>query len=222
MEYRRVLLSEIIVSSDWRYSMLTFEGILSLDKDSLQETAKGLSNDDISKLVEWLTQKDDTIRYQAFLLLQHRSALFGDVYPYWNSFRDKLKSDNSYQRSLGLMLIAENVKWDSEERILDAIDPYLKLLNDEKPITIRQCIQSLTKIVPYKPELEGKIAEHLVSLDLMAVKETMRKSILLDILKVLLLIRKDFRTDEIDSYIMKALSGEILDEKSKKQIEALF
>ena len=56
----------------------------------------------------------------------------------------------------------------------------------------------------------------------MAVKETMRKSILLDILNVLLIIRKDHSTDEIESFILKALSGEILDKKSKKQIENLL
>lgn len=49
----------------------------------------------------------------------------------------------------------------------------------------------------------------------------MRKSILLDILNVLL-IMKDQKTDEVESFILNALSGEILDKKSKKQIEALL
>jgi hypothetical protein len=37
-----------------------------------------------------------------------------------------------------------------------------------------------------------------------------------------MLIRKSLRTDEIDGFIMEALSGGILDQKSKKQIEALL
>jgi hypothetical protein len=53
----------------------------------------------------------------------------------------------------------------------------------------------------------------------MAIKDTMRKSILLDILNVLLIIRKEQKNDEIDNFILNALSGEILDKKSKKQIE---
>lgn len=56
----------------------------------------------------------------------------------------------------------------------------------------------------------------------MAVKETMRKSILLDILNVLLIIRKELKTDEVENFILNALSGEILDKKSKKQIKALL
>lgn len=57
------------------------------------------------------------------------------------------------------------------------INEYLEFLNDEKPITIRRCIQSLGKVVPYKPDLNHKIAGKLISLNLMTVKETMRKSI---------------------------------------------
>lgn len=202
--------------------MITFESIMSIDKNALPEAAKTLSSGDISQLVEWLALKDDNIRYQAFKLLQYRSISFGDVYPYWNIFRNKLSSDNSYQRSIGLMLIADNAKWDSEDRMENVIDEYLMLLNDEKPITIRQCIQSLEKIAPYKPDLNSKIAESLVSFNLIDIKETMRRSILLDILNVLLVIRKELKKDIIESFILNALSGEVLDRKSKKQIEALL
>lgn len=202
--------------------MITFESIMSIDKNTLPEAVKNLSNNDIPQLVEWLALKDDNIRYQAFLILQHRSMLTDDVYPYWDTFCDKLRSDNSYQRSIGLMLIAMNAKWDSENRLENTVDEYLEILNDEKPITIRQCIQSLSKIVPYKSGLHGRIAERLISFDLMAIKETMRKSILLDILNVLLVIRKDLKNEKIESFILNSLSGEILDKKSKKQIEALL
>jgi hypothetical protein len=202
--------------------MITLENIMSISKSGLQEASKAISKDDIPQLIEWLSLKDDNIRYQVFLLLQNRSLLFDDVYPHWDTFRSKLKSDNSYQRSIGLMLIAENAKWDSENRMESNIDEYLKLLGDEKPIPIRQCIQSLGKIASAKPGLNAKIASKLISLDLIAVKETMRKSILLDILNVLVLIRKLHKTDEIESFIFNALSGEILDKKSKKQIEVLL
>jgi hypothetical protein len=202
--------------------MITIESMMSIDKDELPEASRRLSKDDVPRLVEWLSLKEDNIRYQAFLLLQNRASFFDDVYPYWDTFRDKLKSDNSYQRSIGLMLIAENTKWDAENRMENVIGEYLELLNDEKPITIRQCIQSLGKIAPYKPGLNEKIAGRLVSFNLMAVKETMRRSILLDILNILLIIRRELKKDEIESFILSALSGELLDKKSKKQIEALL
>jgi hypothetical protein len=189
---------------------------------NIREASRALSKDDLPQLVEWLSLKDDNIRYQALLLLLSRSTFFDDVYPFWDTFRDKLKSDNSYQRSIGLMLVAENAKWDAQNRMEDTIDDYLALLNDEKPITVRQCIQALGKVVPFKPGLNKKIASKLISIDLMAVKETMRKSILIDILNVLLIIRKELKIDETENFILNALSGEILDKKSKKQIEALL
>lgn len=200
--------------------MIDLENIMSIPDSDLQDVVQVLDKSDISQLVGLLALKDDAIRYRAFLLLQSRSILFNDVYMFWDAFREKLRSDNSYQRSIGLMLIAENVRWDTENRMEDTIYDYLALLKDEKPITIRQCIQSLGKIASIKPELNNKIASALIPFDIMAIKETMRKSILTDILNVLLVIRQGYKKDEIENFIFDALSGEILDKKTKKQIES--
>lgn len=202
--------------------MITIEGMMSIGKDELEEASKAFDKNDLSQLVEWLSEKDDKIRYWALLLLQNRSFSSSDVYPFWDVFRKKLTSENSYQRSIGLTLIAENAKWDMENRMDGAIDEFLVHLNDEKPITVRQCIQALNKIVPYKDHLHFKIANALMSIQLAEVKDTMRKSTLLDILNVLVVLRKHQSTDEMECYIFNALSGGILDKKAKGQIEALL
>lgn len=36
------------------------------------------------------------------------------------------------------------------------------------------------------------------------------------------IIRKEHKTDEMESFILNALSGEVLDKKSKKQMEAFL
>jgi hypothetical protein len=196
---------------------------MSVSKSDLPAAASALQKEDIPQLVEWLALKDDSIRYQAFLLLKYRSLSSADVYPYWDIFRNKLRSDNSYQRSIGLMLIGENANWDDENRMEDTIDEYLELLYDEKPVTIRQCIQALGSIASAKPGLNEKISSALITFDLTAVKETMRKLILQDILNVLIIVRGGYRSEEIENFILSALSGDILDKKSKKQFEtALF
>ena len=128
--------------------MISTESIMAIDKSDIQAASKALAKDDLPQLVEWLSLKDDNIRYQALLLLQSRSMFFDDVYPFWDTFREKLKSDNSYQRSIGLMLVAENTKWDAQNRMEETIDEYLTLLNDEKPITIRPV--SYTHLDVYK------------------------------------------------------------------------
>lgn len=48
----------------------------------------------------------------------------------------------------------------------------------------------------------------------------MRKSILLDIVNTLMVIRTNSSSDKIDAFIQGALSGDILDRKTKRQIEA--
>ena len=52
------------------------------------------------------------------------------MYPYWEAFVARLTSDNSYQRSIGLMLIADNAKWDTSGKMEAALDDYLGLLGD--------------------------------------------------------------------------------------------
>jgi hypothetical protein len=200
---------------------MTLEDLMQADKDGITESAERLSAGDIADLVAWLCEKNDAIRYPSLLLLESRSRIAGDVYPYRETFREKLKSDNSFQRSIGAILIAANARWD--DGWLDGvIDEYLELLNDEKPITVRQCVQRLKEIAPYKPKLHGVIAEKLLSLNLGSVRETMRKLVLADILEVLAMIRKVKTSDAIESYIMDAMTGGLLDKKAKKHLEELL
>lgn len=198
---------------------MTLNDLISLVKDDTPEAAKALSPSDLPQLVALLNEKDDKLRYPAFLLLQSRSQCADDVYPFFDVFADKLKSDNSYQRSIGLMLMAQNARWDTLGKLDAAMDEYLSCVHDEKPITVRQCIQALINVVPYKKNLHDKIAQALMSIDIAAMRPTMRKLVLLDILQVLLQIRQYDSADVIDAYIFDALSGGILDDKSKKQIE---
>lgn len=199
---------------------MTAGDLLAIEKEKLIEIAEAIDTAELPQLVAYLSEKDDNIRYRAFLLLQYRSRLKADVYPFWADFQLKLNSDNSYQRSIGMILLAENARWDAENRMDIALGACLNLLTDEKPITVRQCIQSLGIIAACKPKLAETIAKRLISVDLTTVKETMRKSVLLDIVHVLVEIRKTHKTDDIDCFLFDALSGDVLDRKSKKELEA--
>lgn len=202
--------------------MITAQDIQQCQKEDLAGLIPALDSTDIGQLVAWLTEQDDNFRYKCFLLLQGRSQGYSDVYPHWDVFAGKLGNANSYQRSLGLMLIAENVRWDNPGKFDEIVDAYLSLCDDEKPITVRQCIQGLCKIVPYKPGCHAKIVDRLTSIDLMQRKETQRKLLLLDIISVLSAIRKTGPDERIDRYIQDALSGGILDAKSKRLVAAVM
>ena len=202
--------------------MMNISMLFEINKDNAGQAARKLESADIGFLVGLLDEKDDKVRYPALLLLQSRSVMHDDVYPYWDVFRGKLKSDNSYQRSIGMMLIAENARWDRQNKLDDMIGEYFALFHDDKPITVRQSIQALSSILPYKIHLIGQIASALMAIDINIIKETMRKLVLTDILEILTVIRKLEVNDEIDTYIMNSLSGGLLDKKSKGKIQALL
>ncbi|MEL7623078.1 MAG: hypothetical protein AAGU12_05760 [Clostridiales bacterium] len=52
--------------------VMALESILAIDKNRIQEAAKTLAKEDIPPLMDWLSSKDDSIRYQVLLLLQKR------------------------------------------------------------------------------------------------------------------------------------------------------
>jgi hypothetical protein len=155
--------------------------LLALKKDQIPNQAKTLSADDIEFLVETLSEKDDKLRYNAFLLLQAHTKVANTVYPYWNKLAEKLDSDNSYQRSLGIMLLAENVRWDSEGKFAGVIGKYFACCNDEKFITARQTIQALAEVAKATSKYNKAIAEGLAGLDFSKYKENQQSLLKRDV-----------------------------------------
>ena len=182
--------------------------------------AATLEQADIPALVERLASAEDKIRYPAFLLLKERSAICADVYPFWDALDEKLTHENSYQRSIGAMLLSANAKHDAQGKLKQTLPRYLALLNDPKPITVRQCVQALPEILRAKPEYAEPIGNAILSVSLLDYKETMRKLILLDFLEALILVRSLSPSEALEAYFFSVLSGSILDEKAKKQLRA--
>jgi hypothetical protein len=177
-----------------------------------------MTGEDLGFLISQLSEKDDKIRYQAFLTLQTRSESCDDVYPFWEVLAEKLGSDNSYQRSIGIMLIAENMKWDREDRFSAIAEQYLSHCSDEKFITSRQTIQSIGKWIGNKPKYWELVKTTLFRIDIGSLKDTQRKLILMDIMGVLIEIQKISQSEDITEYFIKAVTGGILDKKAIKQI----
>lgn len=200
--------------------MLTREKIQSCPNEKLNDLLPSVNAEDIRQLVAWLSEKADTFRYRCFLLLLARSEKDSDVYPYWDVFVEKAGDANSYQRNIGLRMIAANVRWDEQGKFDSICDLYLSCCDDEKPVTVRQCIQGLCQIVPFNKRCHAKVAQKLMSIDIAQRKETQRKLVLLDSISVLLLIYRANFNQEIFNFIQHALTGEILDKKSKQSIEA--
>ena len=180
--------------------MLTKELLLS-QKDNLNCLLEKVGENDIDLLVAWLKEKDDTIRYAAFLLLQLLSLNSCKVYKYWDTFAGMIDDDNSYQRSLGLMLISENVRWDKEEKFGVICSKYLNHCDDEKFITARQCIQGLNRICDYTTKYKNEIVDMLLRVDLDKRKDTQKSLLLMDIIEVLGKIAGDQMDERVEAYL---------------------
>lgn len=202
--------------------MFTKETLPSYKKEDLPHLATNLTSSDIDQLVTWLSEKADQLRYKTLLTLLARSENQPDVYPYWDTFVEKLQSSDSYQRNIGLKLIAENVRWDEKGKYNEINDLYLSLCEDEKPITARQCIQGLNKIVLFNKQCHASITTKLLSLDLSQRKESMRNLLLLDILTVLVSINKMNKNEKISQYIENALNGDVLDKRARHTIQTML
>ena len=188
--------------------------------ENAADYAAALSAEDVPALVEQLASAEDKIRYPAFLLLKERSAIRADVYPFWDVFDAKLTDANSYQRSIGSMLISANARHDAAGKLRQSLPRYLALLSDPKPITVRQCAQALPEILRAKPEFAEPICDAILRVSLMDYKDTMRKLILMDFLETLLICRTLHPTPALEENFFSVLSGSILDDKSKKQLRA--
>jgi hypothetical protein len=109
-----------------------------------------------------LASKDDKVRYAAFksLLAETESKVswFADRFAYLAA---KLESDNSYQRSIGIMLLCNLAKSDTEGLLGKVLPDILSHMHDEKFITSRQCIQSVWKIAVAQPLLSGEVISAL-------------------------------------------------------------
>lgn len=108
----------------------------SLSKDDIPKLAEQLGKNDVQFLVQNLSENDEKLRYNAFLLLQFLSRQSSLVFAYWSDFEEKLES-YSYQRSSGLMLLSENVRWEKNGKFKKTIKKYLTHCTDEKFITAR-------------------------------------------------------------------------------------
>ncbi|MCW4001225.1 MAG: hypothetical protein NWE93_13405 [Candidatus Bathyarchaeota archaeon] len=166
------------------------EELAKMQKAQIPQKTTTLTPDDIRFLVETLSEKDDKLRYNAFLLVQAAAKRSNTIYGYWDVLEQKLNSDNSYQRSIGVMLIAENVRWDTEGKFGGALPKFLACCNDEKFITARQTLQAFVTIIKSTDAYNKAIGEAVAGLSFAQYKENQQSLLRKDAANVLAAIRR--------------------------------
>ena len=137
--------------------------------------------EDIMNIIEELTNKKDTEAHKLLLELEKQSEESDRLYVYFDDFLTLLQSKSSFVRMRGFRLAFAQARWDSEDKLRQNADILLRILDDEKPTAVRQCIMALHNAVQYKPELRSIISAKLDNMDTSKYKDSMRPLIEKDI-----------------------------------------
>jgi hypothetical protein len=139
------------------------------DKDADIESAaeKALEDEQLlSELVNGLTSKKETYRYNCYKVLLLISGRHGErLYPRWDDFVEQLGSANTYRRVSALHLIANLVRFDTENRFEKIFDKYFDLLDDKSVIPAAHVASASGRIVKAKPHLEPSITMKILNIE---------------------------------------------------------
>lgn len=117
---------------------------------------------DVKKLFNNLGSTDDKIRLSALQsVLKLTEEKVDWVYEVWDDLLVKLGSENSYQRSIAIMVLCNLGKSDVEDRLSVSLDLLLAHTRDDKFITSRQCIQNIWKVAAAGRKNREKVLAHL-------------------------------------------------------------
>lgn len=146
--------------------------------------------DTIEETFALLSHKDNKVAYAALKTLQAESERSPVVYSFMDRLGEMLDSDNSYLRTRALTLLAYNARWDTDYKIDEIIDCYLKHITDPRPITARQCIQLLPMLAKDKPDLKDAILAALHQANITVYADSMQPLIYKDIQNALAEIKE--------------------------------
>ena len=97
-------------------------------------------------IIAKLTSKNDKYACAVAEKIISESQDTDKWYEYFDDFATLLKHPKSLVRNRALHILAVNAQWDDENRFAAILPEFLSHIMDEKPITARQCIKSLTLI----------------------------------------------------------------------------
>ena len=117
---------------------------------------------EIRRALDDLSSRDDHVRSGAL-----RSVLRATVekVPWanevWDELVAKLEDPNSYQRSVGLLVLCNLAKSDMFGRLRETLPLLFERTRDERFITSRQCLQNIWKVAAADETLCDGVVEHL-------------------------------------------------------------
>ena len=179
-------------------------------------------NKDVKKHIENLASTDDKIRLEALQnLLRITESKVNWVYDVWGRLLEKLDHENSYQRSIAIMLLCNLAKSDVENRLGVCLDRLLAHTRDDKFITSRQCIQNIWKAAATNRPNREKVLKHLEKRFTECTNEKHCNLIRLDIIQSMMSLYEKEGDDKLLTGVQTLITKE-KEMKYRKQYKALL
>lgn len=131
-------------------------------------TARAIADEGFRRLVvdAMLAYPHIMVYYNCFYIVEQVSLKAPElVYPTWDEIAGLLSHKNSYHRDFALILLANMIMVDNQEKFTGIFDEYLRHLNDVKFMTGHYCAKYLKKIPAGRPDLTLPILNALLNIE---------------------------------------------------------
>jgi hypothetical protein len=179
-------------------------------------------NKDVKETFSHLGSTDDKIRMQALQTILALTEVKVDwACEVWEDLLARLNHENSYQRSIAIMLLCNLAKSDRENRLGGSLNQLLAHTKDEKFITSRQCIQNLWKAAAADQANRGKVLKHLEKRFKECAGEKHANLLRQDIIQSIKSLYVMDKDEALIDMAQSLIAGEE-DEKNRKKYEAVL
>jgi hypothetical protein len=118
----------------------------------------------LDELLEGILSKKDEIRSNSFKVLMQISEDQPELlYPKYDYLANLLDSDNHYQRNIGINLLANLARIDTENKFEKIFDKYFGNIDGNRTMVAGHAAINSGKIAKAKPNLRTKITKRLLS-----------------------------------------------------------
>lgn len=104
------------------------------------------------------------VYYHGYYILDRASGENPELfYGYWRDIAKLLRHTNTYHRQIGIVLLSNICKADTEHYFSESADDYFRCLYDPKILIGIFCVRYLKQIVRHKPEYRDRVAVELLA-----------------------------------------------------------
>ena len=132
---------------------------------------------------QMITNKNIMVYYHCYYILDKASSRNpGLFYKDWKKFEKLLDHENSYHRTIGLVMISNLIKIDKEKFFDEISDKYFMFINDKKITTARDCVVNTGKVLRQRPDYIDKVIKLYLEMEkICEFKENQKALLLYDI-----------------------------------------